>query len=108
MFNALGGPPGPVTWAFVLLLGILLPIVAYRQHRAMTAGTLAPPTRPVLYVSALATHLLLLVGIVACILADELWLFPSFAFDGRNIFAAGVALAVGLLLLVERLRVSDG
>lgn len=107
MFNALGGPPGPVTWAFAVLLSILLPIVAYRQHRAMTTGTLAPPTRPVLYLSALATHLLLLVGVVACILADQLWLFPSFTFDARNILTAGAALAIGLLLLIERLRISD-
>ena len=107
MFNALGGPPGPVTWAFVLLLGFLLPIVAWRQHRAMTAGTLAAPTRPVLYLSALATHGLLLAGVVACIVADGLWLFPPFAIDARNVLAAGVALAVGLLLLVERLRVAD-
>lgn len=107
MFNALGGPPGPVTWAFVILLGILLPIVAYRQHRAMTAGTLAAPTKRVLYVSALATHGLLLAGVVACIVADELWLFPPFSIDARNVLAGGVALAVGLLLLVERLRVSD-
>ena len=107
MFNALGGPPGPVTWAFVLLLAVLLPIVAYRQHRAMTAGALAPPARPTLYLSALATHGLLLTGIVACIVADKLWLFPPFTVDTRNIAAAAVALAIGLLLLVERLRVSD-
>ena len=107
MFNALGGPPGPVTWAFAILLSILLPIVAYRQHRAMTTGALTAPRRPVLYLSALATHLLLLVGVVACILADELWLFPSFTVDGRNVLTAGAALALGLLLLIERLRVSD-
>lgn len=107
MFNALGGPPGPVTWAFVLLLSILLPIVAFRQHRAMTTGTLPSPTRQVLYLSALAMHGLLLVGVVACVVADEFWLFPPFTVDARNVLAAGIALAVGLLLLVERLRVSD-
>ena len=107
MFNALGSRPGIATWAFVVLLGVLLPIVAFRQHQALKAGTMAPPPRTVLYASAVATHALLLLGVLACVLADDMRLFPAFAVDLRNLVAAAIALAVGLLLFVERLRATD-
>ena len=107
MFNALGDRPGLATWAFVILVAVILPIVAFRQHRALEAGTLSAPTRTMLYAGALATHALLLVGVAACIRADDLWLFPSFSVSRWNVIASAVALGVGLLLLVERFRVTD-
>lgn len=107
MFNALGSRPGIATWAFVVLVAVLLPIVAFRQHRALTAGTMTAPRRPLLYASAVATHALLLAGVLATVLADDLRLFPAFQVDARNLLASAIALALGLLLLVERTRVAD-
>lgn len=107
MFNALGNTPGLATWAFVVFVGLVLPVVAVRQHHALKAGTLHAPSRMLLYGSALATHGMLLLGVLAGVLADDLWLFPPFSVNGIGLGAAAIALAIGLLLLVERFRVSD-
>ena len=107
MFNALGDRPGFVTWAFVVFVAVVLPIFAVRQHYALKAGRMAPPPRMLLYASALVTHVLLLLGVLASVLADGLWLFPSFALEPGRMLAALAALALGLLLLVERFRVQD-
>lgn len=107
MFNALGSRPGIATWAFAVLVAVLLPIVAFRQHQALKAGTMPAPSRTLLYASAVATHALLLLGVLACVLADDARLFPAFTVDLWNVVASAIALAVGLLLLVERLRASD-
>lgn len=107
MFNALGNAPGLATWALVVLVGLVLPAVAVRQHYALKAGALHAPSRLVLYASALATHGVLLLGVLAGVLADDLWLFPPFSVTGIGLVAAAIALAIGLLLLIERFRVSD-
>ena len=107
MFNALGSAPGLATWAFAVFVALLLPLAAIRQHYALKAGAWHAPSRLLLYASALATHVLLLVGVVAGVLADNLWLFPPFSVDRTSLGAAAIALAIGLLLLIERFRVSD-
>lgn len=107
MFNALGNRPGLATWAFVVFVGLVLPIVAIRQHYALKSGRLPAPSRMPLYASALATHGMLLLGVLATVLADDVWLFPPFGVDRGRILAALVALALGLLLLLERFRVQD-
>lgn len=107
MFNAIGNRPGFVTWAVVVFVAIVLPIVAVRQHYALKSGRMSPPPRMLLYASALATHALLLLGVLATVLADDVWLFPPFGIERGRILAALVALALGLLLLVERFRVQD-
>jgi hypothetical protein len=107
MFNALGSRPGIATWAFVVLVAVLLPIAAFRQHQALKAGTLHSPSRTALYAGAVATHGVLLLGVLACALADDLRLFPAYAVDLRNVVASAIALAIGLLLLLERMRATD-
>ena len=107
MFNALGDRPGLATWAFVAIVAVLLPAVAFRQHHALKAGTLPPPPRTLLYGSALATHAMLLIGVAISVWADDLWLFPSFAVSLWSVAASAIALGVGLLLLIERFRVTD-
>ena len=107
MFNALGSAPGPVTWAFAVFVGLLLPIAAIRQHYALKAGALQAPSRMLLYVNALATHLLLLLGVLAAGLADDFWLFPPFSLNWTSLTAAAIALAIGLVLLLERFRAGD-
>lgn len=107
MFNALGEPPGFATWAFSILVGILLPALVVRQHYSLKSGTLQAPGRAYLYASAFATHALLLIGVLATVLSDNVWLFPAFGFDRGRLLAAAVALAIGLLLLFERFRVTD-
>jgi hypothetical protein len=107
MFNALGDRPGLATWAFVVFVGLLLPIVACRQHYALKGGTLPAPTRLLLYTSAFATHATLLFGVALCVWRDRLRLFPAFSVSRWSLVASAIALAVGLLLLVESLRVTD-
>jgi hypothetical protein len=107
MFNAIGNRPGFATWAFVVFVAVVLPIVAIHQHYAMKAGRMAPPPRMLLYASAFATHAMLLLGVLVSVLADDLWLFAPFGVDRGRILASLAALALGLLLLVERFRVQD-
>lgn len=107
MFNALGSRPGLATWAFAFLVGVLLPALVIRQHYAMKTGSMQAPSRSQLYASALATHAVLLVGVLATVWADDVWLFPAFAIDGGRLLAALGALAIGLVLLLEGLRVTD-
>ena len=107
MFNALGSPPGVATWAFVVVVGVLLPILVIRQHYALKGGAMPAPSRPQLYLSALATHALLVLGVGATVLADDVWLFPPWSVDEGRVLAATVALAIGLVLLFERFRVAD-
>ena len=107
MFNALGDRPGLATWAFAVFVGVLLPIAAVRQHYALRSGALQAPSRTALYASAFVTHLLLAAGVLAAAISDDLWLFPPFAVERRGLIAAGIALALGLLLLFERFRVTD-
>lgn len=107
MFNALGDRPGLATWAFVVVVGLLLPILAFRQHYALKDGSLPAPTRSLLYSSAFATHATLLLGTAVCVWSDRLRLFPAFSVTRESVIASAIALAVGLLLLVERFRAAD-
>lgn len=107
MFNALGSAPGVVTWGFVFFLVVLLPITALRQHYALKAGTMHAPPRMLLYASALATHAMLLLGVLAVSLADDFWLFPPFSVNAVSLVASAIALGLGLLLLMERFNASD-
>lgn len=107
MFNALGDRPGLATWAFVVFVALLLPIAAFRQHYALKDGSLPAPARSLLYASAFATHAALLLGVTLCVWRDRLWLFPSFSVSRWNVIASAIALGVGLLLLIERFRVTD-
>jgi membrane protease YdiL (CAAX protease family) len=107
MFNALGDRPGVATWVFVVFVGVLMPVIVIRQHYAMKDGRMAAPSRAALYGSAFTTHAILVLGIAATVWLDDVWLFPPFGLDRGRVLLALAALAIGLLLLMERFRVAN-
>jgi CAAX protease family protein len=96
----------PLAWAFLVIICVLLPIGALRQHRRLESGT-HPPPRMQLYVSAIITHgaLALLVWVVAR--GQRLNLLPPYRPTAVHVIIGLLALAIGLLPLLERFRLND-
>lgn len=92
-------------WVFSLLLGLGLPIVALRQHRAMRLDARA--TRLEIYTGALVTHAVLLLLVWLVMRGQEFALLPGYRYSPWHLLVGLVALALGLVPLLERLNLND-
>lgn len=95
---------GPRSWAVLVLIVFVLPAVALRQHRAMMAGDMPVPSRQRLYVSALATHAVLLT-LVWLVSSETRAVFLT-AYSPRwwHVLLGLIALAIGLTPVVARVE----
>lgn len=96
----------PIGWLFLLVICVLLPLGAMRQHHRLAAGTLQA-TRTRIYVSVIATHAVLLLMAWAVVREERLDLFPPYRPSALHIAIGVVALVVGLLPIFERFRIDD-
>lgn len=92
-------------WLFILFMAIVLPLAALRQHREMRADPRA--TRAEIYASAIATHAILLFIVWLVMRAQPFELLPPYRFSPWHLVVGLVALALGLVPLLERLRLAD-
>jgi membrane protease YdiL (CAAX protease family) len=97
---------GPTAWFFLTVVCVGLPLGALRQHRRLAAGTLRP-TRAQIYQSAIATHAMFLLMAWAVLRGERLGLFPAYHLTALHLVVGLVALAIGLLPLLERFRRND-
>ena len=95
--------PGVFSWILLAGLLVLLPaavIVQERQLRVMRANGIALE-RPQIYVSAIVTHLGLLVTALAAARESGVALFPPYAFSASHLALGLAALAVGSLTFLD-------
>lgn len=98
--------PGLVSWLFLAVVGLLLPLAALHQHGRMTAG--APsPDRLHLYASVIATHVMLLVMAWAVIREQQVNFVPAYRATPLHVVIGLLALAIGLLPLMDRFSRQD-
>jgi len=99
--------PGWAGWAFLILLCLALPLLAVGQHSALKSGAMPTPTRREIYGSAIATHLMLLLAVVAVQKHSHVDLFLPFHLTAFGTVVALAALALGLPLLTDRFQMKD-
>jgi len=95
-----------VGWLFLVVMCVLLPLGALRQHQRLAAG-IQHPTRTRIYASAIGTHLVFVLMVWAVVRDAELDLFPPYRPTVLHVAIGLLALAVGLLPALERFRLND-
>lgn len=98
---------GPAAWFFLVVVCTILPLAVVRQHRSLLAGALPAPTRDRIYASAIATHLILVLMVWAVVRGERLDLFPPYHVEAFDLVIGLIALAIGLLPILERFRMTD-
>jgi membrane protease YdiL (CAAX protease family) len=96
----------PTGWLFLFAICVGLPLGALRQHRRLKAGTLQM-SRARIYQSAIATHAMFLLLCWVAIRGERLNLFPAYRLAPVHVAIGLVALAIGLLPLLEQFRRND-
>jgi membrane protease YdiL (CAAX protease family) len=97
---------GAVAWVFLVVICVLLPLSALRMHRRLAAGTLQI-TRTRIYVSAIGTHATFLLMVWAVTRTERLNLLPPYHFRPLHVVIGLIALAIGLVPVLERFNLSD-
>lgn len=92
-------------WLFVAFMSIGLPIAALRQHRNARAHDRA--TRAEIYASAIATHAILLLAVWLVLRTQPFDLLSTYRFTAWHALVGLIALALGLVPLIERLHLTD-
>lgn len=98
---------GPAAWFFLIVICAILPLAAVRQHRSLLAGALPAPTRDRIYASAIATHLILLLMVWLVVRSERIDLLPPYRLNAFDLLIGVIALAIGLLPILERFRLED-
>jgi membrane protease YdiL (CAAX protease family) len=100
---------GVASILFLVVVCVLLPIAAVRQHRHLMNDEHLRRllSRPRIYMSAFATHAVLLAIAWAVLREQRLDLFPSFRPTVTHTAIALAALALGLLPVLDRFRLRD-
>ena len=93
-------------WFFLVVVCVLLPLGALRQHRAL-AGSSERPSRSRIYASAIATHVVFLLMVWAVAHMARLSFFPPYHLTPLHLLIGLIALAIGLLPILERFRIQD-
>lgn len=94
-------------WIFLVVVCVLLPLVVVRQHRHLAAETLQL-SRMRLYASAIGTHAAFLVMVwVVTRTGGRLDLTPPYQPTTFHVVIGLVALAIGLLPILERFQLDD-
>lgn len=95
-------------WIFLIIVCVLLPLGVLRQHRHLAAvgGTLQI-ARMRIYASAVGTHAILLVMVWAVTRRGDVDLMPPYQPNAFHLVIGLVALAIGMLPLLERFRLND-
>lgn len=97
---------GPLAWLFLVIICVLLPLGAVRQHRRLDAGTI-PPTRMRIYVSAIITHASFVLAVWVVARGQRMNLLPPSRLTAVHTLIGLIALAIGLLPVLERFRLND-
>lgn len=97
---------GVAGWVFLVIVGVILPIGALRQHRRLAAGT-HTLTRLNIYVSAIATHAFFVLMVWVIVRGGRLDLFPPYQLSRFHVLIGAVALVAGLLPMLRLLRAED-
>jgi membrane protease YdiL (CAAX protease family) len=99
-------PLTPSAWVFLVIVCVIFPLGAVRQHgRFGTINFL--PSRRRIYVSALITHLMLLALAWFTMRDTNMQLWPAHDFGGFDVAIGAIALATGLPPLLRKLRPKD-
>jgi hypothetical protein len=100
---------GAASIVFLVVVCALLPLGAVRQSRelARDEALLRKLSRQRIYGSALATHAVLLVLVWAVLREQRFDLFPGYRLTMTHAVLATLALALGLLPLLDRFRLRD-
>lgn len=93
-------------WLFVIIVGVLLPLGALRQHRRMTAGT-PIPARARLYVSGMFTHAIFLALVWSASRDFSQSLLAPYRPRPLHVALGLASLALGLLPLLPRFRIDN-
>ena len=96
----------PAGWLFLIVICLLLPLGALRQHRRMGEGTLRP-SRATIYASAVATHAVFALMVLVVVRTGRIDLFPAYRPTVLHALIGLAALAVGLLPVLERFHFDD-
>src|SRR5437867_6751334 len=96
----------PLGWMFLVVIGVLLPLGAVRQHQRLAAGTMQV-TRSRIYTSAIGTHFMFLLMVWAVSRSEQLDLLPPYRVTGLHVVVGLIALALGLLPVLQRFRLTD-
>ena len=97
----------PFAWVFLLYVGAFLPYAAFRQHRRMSAGSVAVPARQRLYVSALITHATFLVVVWAVCRGLGVTLLWPHTLRPVDIVVGVAGLIVGLVPLLPQFQIDN-
>jgi membrane protease YdiL (CAAX protease family) len=97
---------GAVAWACLVVICVLLPLSALRMHRRLAAGTLEI-TRTRIYASAIGTHAIFLLMVWAVTRTERLDLLSPYRPTTLHIVIGVIALAIGLVPVIERFNLSD-
>ena len=93
-------------WAFLVIVGVILPVGALRPHRRLAPGTVTP-TRSNIYASALATHAFFMLMAWVIMRGEKLGLLAPYRPTFPHLLIGAVALLVGLLPMLRRFRIGD-
>src|SRR2546428_364337 len=95
-----------LAWLFLFVLCVLLPLGALRQQRRLAAGILKV-TRLQIYASAIGTHVMFLLMVWAVVRSERINLLPPYRLTTLHIVIGLIALAIGLLPVLEPFRLND-
>lgn len=99
---------GVASWLFLAGMLVLLPVAVLMQERQLRGRpTDAFPTRPVIYFSAVVTHLAIFVAALLAARDAGLPLLPAYDLSLTHALVAAAALGLGSLTLLERFTPRD-
>lgn len=99
---------GVVSWLFLAGMLVLLPVAVVMQERQLRERAAdAFPTRPVIYFSAIVTHLVILLAALLAARDASVPLLPAFELSWTDALVAAGALGLGSLTLLERFTPRD-
>lgn len=94
---------GPASWLFLLVLCVVLPLAALRQHGAMSRDPRTLP-RSRIYLSAITTHAVLLALVWLVAREQRFALLQDYRLGAAHVGIGLAALALGVLPLIPLLR----
>jgi membrane protease YdiL (CAAX protease family) len=96
----------PTAWIFLVIVCVLLPVAVVRQHRHLASGMLQV-TRMRIYAGAVGTHAVFVLMVWAVTHTGRLDLTPPYRPNAFHVVIGLIALAIGLLPLLERFQLDD-
>jgi membrane protease YdiL (CAAX protease family) len=100
---------GVASILFLVVLCLLLPLAAIQQNRQLATDDRLRQTvsRQRIYVSALVTHAVLLALALWVVREQDINLLPAYRPAAAHFLIASAALALGLILVMDRFRLKD-